>query len=498
MMPAKRTWPTIPAIGLGFALSFPAVAAAQGPPVSSGSGSGTGTGQSASSFGATGTGTESSTGLGSTGTGREGLPGGIGGRPRPGQAGDLTRPIDRDNKNASPEGASSPGGLNVVDPHLFLDARAVLDPGERSLALVRIAQTAIFSKQLEDAHTALVEAAPAALAATQPLIRQQRTLAVVDTLLSLAEERMGPTGDIVPASDLPATPPTDPAPGDANRGSNNPGSRLDQPAPIAALPDTSRRDRLSLALPEWSLAVDMARRVEDTTARTEALFRVVESEAYSSQRLITDPIRSSAFSGRPDPTSLAPEIRSFSDDLLVKASQHSALIERPIWRNYATYSIISNAAASSQFSRGFEIARDVTQPETRTNVLIRLAEGQATNGRQAEATAAYAEAARAVALIPQVDPRETLVGVLVDSLVSFGRFEDARACVKLYFKTSNQVLAYAAVAESQGRRGLAESARQWISTEIAPEYRPLMYRKVNDGILASIEQNRSRDMSRSN
>ena len=492
-MRSVRSVRSIPAIGLGLALSFPAVVLGQGASVSSGSGSGTGTGMSSSSFGATGTGTESSTGLGTTGTGREGLPGVIGRPFRPGLPGELTRPADRNSRPDGAEALPAPaGGFNTVDPQLFLDARSVADPGERSLALVRIAQTAIFSKQLDDAHKALFEAAPASLAERQPLVRQQRTVAVVDALLSLAEERMTVTSDLLTGSDeAPATPP----PADANRGSNNPGASFDGRTPAAALPDESRRSRLQAALPEWALAVDLARQLEDMTARTEALFRIVESEAYSSQRLITDPIRPSSGGGRPDPSTLTPDLRSYTDELLASSARHAALIERPIWRNIAAYSIVSNAAASSQFARGFEIARSLSQPESRTNVLIRLAEGQAQNGRPAEATAAYAEAARSVAMIPQSDPRETLVGVLIDSLVSFGRFEDARSCIRLYATQERQLVAYSAVAESQGRRGLAEVARGWIARDVPPQFHALLYRKVNDGMLTAIEQNRGKELS---
>ena len=458
--------------------------------MSSGSGSGTGTGSSASSFGATGTGTESSSGLGTTGTGRESIPGTVGRPATPGMADGLTRPVDRNQRPNGDNGPPPPSGMSMVDPQLFTDARAVADPGERSLALVRIAQTAIFSKQLDDAHRALFEASPAAVAAEQPLIRQQRTVAVIDALLNLAEERMSATTDLLTGSDEPPLPTPD-----SNNGSNNLGSALDGRTPAAALPDDSRKKRLQAALPEWALAVEMTRKIEDVTARTETLFRIVESEAYSSQRLVTDPLRSSG-TGRPDPSSLPPDLRTYVDDLLANSARHARMIERPIWRNYATYSIVSNAAASSQFARGFEIARTLDQPEARTNVLIRLAEGQAVNGRQAEATAAYAEAARSAAMIPQSDPRETLVGVLIDSLISYGRFEDARSCVRMYNTRANQVVAYSAVAESQGRRGMADAARAWIAREIPAENQALLYRKVADGVLAAVEQNRSKDLSR--
>ncbi len=507
---------TLPALGLGLALSSwlsPSPDAfAQGPGVSSGSGSGTGTGMSSGFPGSTGTGNESSSGLGTTGTGREGLPGSIG---RPGlltRPGDLTRPIDR--RAVGGRDGGDPGSLSYVEPQLFLDARSVVDPGERALALVRIAQTAIFSKQLQDAHNALFEAGPAALSEPDPLVREQRISAIVDTLLSLAEERMSDTSDAAdPAADptsaimpppAPAPSPgqTTPPPGQTTpppTTSASPGlppapkPNVDGRTPAAALPEDERRNRLNAALPEWAQAVDLAMRIELPTPRTEALFRIIESEAFSSQRLITDPLRLTG--GRPDPASLPPDLRSYTDGLLASAARHASMIDRPIWRNYATYSIVSNAAASSQFARGFQIARGVSQPEARTNALIRLAEGQALNSRPSEATATYAEAARAVSLIPQDDPRETLVGVLIDSLISFGRFDDARACIPLYRIPARQLVALSAIAESQGRRGLAESARIWIGREAPVAYRPVLYRKVNDGLLASIEQNRSKDLS---
>jgi hypothetical protein len=493
-MRRDRITRTLPAIGLGFALSCPWVAPAQGLSPSSGSGAGTGTGLSSGSPGSTGTGRQSSSGPGTTGTGRSGLP--AQGLPSALPGGDLTRPIDRRPAPESP----GVGAMSTVSPDLFLDARSVADPGERALALVRIAQTAIFSKQLDEAHNVLFEAGPAAMAEPDRLIREQRITAIVDTLLRLAEERMSGYADVDPAplddpmapipSD-PATPAGPPIPPDPAAPTRTPAATGRTPA--AALPEDTRKARLQAALPEWAKAVELARTLDRVTARTETLFRIVESEAFSSQRLITDPLRVTP--GRPDPSKLAPDVRAFTDGLLASSAQHAAMIERPIWRNYAAYSIISNAAASSQFTRGFQIARAIDQPEARTEALIRLAEGQAVNGRPEEATAAYSEAVRSVSLIPQEDPRETLVGVLIDSLISYGRFDDARACVPLYATASRQLVALSAVAVSQGRRGLAESARLWIARDAPTSFRPLLYRKVNDGILSSIEQNRSKDLS---
>lgn len=504
-MSHRKNRPTISALGLGLGLGavlagVQPASAQNNSSLSSGSGTGTGTGSSAGSFGSTGTGREAG-GLGSTGTGMEaigstpirtlGLP-----------PVDLTRPIDR--RSIDPNNRSRP---STVPSELVAEARAVTDPGERALVLVRIAQAAIFSNQFDIAHDALAEAGPASLQVTSSrLVREQRTSAVIENLMALAEERMRdiatppplPSFDpTLPAPPPPATPPlaTPPPPPVPPSGSSPlapTGPRPEPPTP-APLPENDSRASRESAVGEWANAVDLALRLENPTAQTEILYRIAESQAFSSQRLITDPVRLG--SGRPDPGRLTPDLRAYTDRLLSLSAQTAARINRPIWRDAAAYTIVANAAASSQFPRGFQIARSIAQPESRTNALIRLAEGQAMNSRPEEATAAYAEAARSVTMIPQDDTRETLVGVLIDSLISYGRFEDARAAVAIYTVPARQLLAYSAIAQSQGRRGLADSARQWIAREAPPEYRAVLYRKVSDGVLASIEQNRSKDLT---
>jgi hypothetical protein len=83
-----------------------------------------------------------------------------------------------------------------------------------------------------------------------------------------------------------------------------------------------------------------------------------------------------------------------------------------------------------------------------------------------------------------------LTGYLVDSLISTGRFEDARACVVLYPMESERFVAMGAVAESEARRGSAERARQWIASDAPPAWRPVLYRRVNSGVLAKIGNSR--------
>ena len=87
-----------------------------------------------------------------------------------------------------------------------------------------------------------------------------------------------------------------------------------------------------------------------------------------------------------------------------------------------------------------------------------------------------------------------LTGFLIDSLISTGRFDDARACVVIYPELSEKLVALGAVAEQQGRRGSAEAARRWIANEIPEQYRPTLYRRVVAGVLWTIEQNRSKEI----
>ena len=110
------------------------------------------------------------------------------------------------------------------------------------------------------------------------------------------------------------------------------------------------------------------------------------------------------------------------------------------------------------------------------------------------ATAAYQAAAEAVASIHQDGLRGVLAGFLVDSLISTGRFDDARACVVVYPSLPEKLVALGAIAEQQGRRGGAEAARRWIANEIPEQYRPTLYRHVVSGVLWTIEQNRSKEI----
>ena len=85
--------------------------------------------------------------------------------------------------------------------------------------------------------------------------------------------------------------------------------------------------------------------------------------------------------------------------------------------------------------------------------------------------------------------------MLIDNLTSVGRFDDARSAIALYPDQSRRLVAFGAVAESMGRRGVSTSALKWIEAEIPLQYRSELYRRVNNGIVTAIEQNRSKDIS---
>ena len=465
-MTTKRPPRSSPALGLGLtlilALSPPATA--QLP--ASGSGAGTGTGASAGTFGSTGTGTESG-GLGAT-SGRPFMrPGGGTGPGSPLPTGPRIDPMESPRMPVSGEVERL---IGKGRDQLMRDALAIVDPGERSLALVRLARTSIFLGRPDFGHVAILKAAEDAQLVPDDTMRDQRLVNVIEAAMALAEEHM---------RDIRVFESTAP---------DSPG----MPAPLA--PTSDRRSNLERGRQEWDLAFRLSFAVHNPSARTEALYGVVESESLGSSALVREPFRLRG--ERPDPTRLPAPIRSYSDTLLGTAIEHATKIERPVWRDRSLVAIATNASISGQFARASEAAQTIAQPEVRTDALLRIAENQVIFGQPGAATRTYQEIARTISEVPTRDPRETLVGVLIDSLIAFGRFDDARASTVLYLNPANPPIALSAVAESQGRRNLAKSAQEWIAQEPSAELRSLLYRKLNDGLVAAFEQKRSAELSR--
>lgn len=476
------------ALALGFALSLPLAAVAQpGPGLSSGSGSGTGTGTS-SAIGQNRSGSVSGVGPGTPFGGGGFGPGGLGGAMPPAPSGfsvpmgpgvDVTFPDDTSLFPFGVVAESAPGAAatatRVATSELEF-ARTIADPGDRSLTLQRIANVAIFSNQLDLAHRALNDAAPAALAVTDPVTHDLRLIALVTALNNLAEAHLREGKAELTAAEIPPDP-TAPLP-------------KQQPVEHATL--------ISRAGLEWRRAAHLAERIANPTYRSEMLYRVIDSQAYGSQTVLNEfPRPAETPSNNPDAPRPSSALEKNADDLLVSAASMAQRIARPVWRDRALVAIASSAGQSRQFARGLQVARMIPQPEVRTDALVKIAEAQARPaGNDPEgATATYQEAAQAVASIPLDDPRAVLAGVLIDNLISVGRFEDARRMIVLYPDTSRRLIALGAIAESQGFRGASESAVEWIKREVSEQYRPFLYRRLRFGMLAAIEQNRSRDLS---
>ncbi len=482
-------------LGLAIAITTFTAAPLCAQPLSSGSGAGTGTGSSGgASRNSTGTGQESgarnATGTGNESGGSTALPG-AGNDFGPSRGRNLVSPTGPARGGAVPAGpgvnstvpgesavplgamagfegqGNHPEYTAISEVHMKY-ARAIVSPADRSLTLSRIASAATFNNQLPMADAALSEASDAALKMPEGLVRDQRLISIVMALLYLGEThlREGRTDISIP----------------------------DPSGSPAALPKLDRADLIRRAQGVIRRSGELAERIGNPTYRAEYLYRVADALAFNSQSIVNEYPRQEAAPGRAA-SGLNESYENLPDQMLQEAAAIAGRIDRPVWHDRGLVAVASSAAESRQFSRALIIARKIPQPEVRTDALLKIAEIQARRGDARNATATYREAAEAVASIPLDDPRAVLAGVLIDNLISVGRFEDARASVALYPEESRRMVALGAIAESQGRRGAANSAIAWINTDVPAQYRSQLYRRVSNGVVSAIENNRTRDLS---
>jgi hypothetical protein len=355
----------------------------------------------------------------------------------------------------------------VSDVHLRY-ARAIPSAAERSLTLSRIASAATFSNQLPMADQALADASGSALQIPEGMVRDQRLISIITALLYLGEAHLREGRADVTIPDSPGSP--------------------------AAQPKVDRVGLIRRARNDGRRAADLATRIGNPTYRSEMMYRVADGIAYGSQSIVNEFPRAESGSGK-DSSGLDRSYESLPDQMLQEAANLAARIERPVWHDRGLVAVASEAAESRQFARAVTITRMIPQPEVRTDALLKIAETQARRGDPNGATSSYREAATAVASIPLDDPRAVLTGVLIDNLISVGRFDDARVSVGLYPDEPRKLIALGAIAESQGRRGAATSALAWINRDVPSQYRSQLYRRVSNGVVSAIEQNRSRDLS---
>lgn len=107
-------------------------------------------------------------------------------------------------------------------------------------------------------------------------------------------------------------------------------------------------------------------------------------------------------------------------------------------------------------------------------------------------TPTYQECARSVAMIRDADPRANAAALLVDNLLAVGRFADARAATRLIPDVNRRYSTLAIIAHSQGQRGLAAEASDWIAAEVPADRQSLLYRSVEEGVISSLSRLRSR------
>jgi hypothetical protein len=505
------------AVSLGSSLVAPTHAQETSPGLSSGSGQGTGTGLS--------TGVQRN---------RSGSISGVGpseldafGRPLPPylpETGRVQPPFGPDFEERFPKDSEllrfTRGGLPAagVTQELVKNARLITDPGERSLALQKIADGAIKNNQLILAHQTLEEAISATAQVTVPLVRDQRLIAIVDTL-----HRLTYTLLIEDGKKLLFQPPMSrgdqiPIEDDTKKKEGDAVAKQSVPS-LDALPESMDvLGVIRLAQLEWKRGAYLSSLISNPTYRNEKLHDIAKSAASGSQKIATElanpvrPQQPDEFDKLPKPEQqewtealtrydqmlnrVIPEFKRLADEILVGAFEDAKKIDRLIWKYHAMYQITIEAADSRQFSRGVQLAKQIDNAESRAEAMILLAEAECRNDQNEDATVPYQEAARAVASIQQEGLRGVLARFLVESLITSGRFDDARFCTSLEPNSGERFMLLGAVAEAQGRRGSAESARRWIaSAETPAEYRSALYRRVTAGVLYAIEQNRGREES---
>jgi hypothetical protein len=373
----------------------------------------------------------------------------------------------------SGEESRAPGagkGAAIVTAEVLKNAELIKENYERSRAMQEVAREAILSNQLLLAHRILEQAATAALEETNSLRHDQLIIEVITTTGLLTDTLIRE--------------------GKAQPSLLEPEDTRPEPIPKKLDPKLS----IQLVRLEWERASFLARAIHNPTYRSEYLGRVVEGMGKDSTHIVVTYVRKTDEGGAQAANVSDQETRDFAnaaDNLLVEATRYARDIERPIWRNLALERTAISAGESLQFARATDLARHIENPEARAQAFILVAESMCRNNQDKAATESYAEVADAVARVQQSGLRGVLTGFLVDSLISTGRFEDARACLVLYPTESDRFVALGALAESQGRRGGAARAREWIAREAPPEYQASLYRRVNNGVLASIETERS-------
>ena len=354
---------------------------------------------------------------------------------------------------------ADPEEVRRVEDGLIDSIRSIGVPGDRALAAER-AIFAFLSTNDWDHAERMLEVGAEAVAGIEPgNLRDIRAVGLLTASVAFVEE-------LIQESTLAA-------PGNYFSGLFGPatGARVD------------RLDLLSRTKNVLDQTLEIAKRIGNEDFRSSSLAALAENLAIGagkvsvSARLIDDSAEQES-------------IRTASVELLGDSERVAVLIPLRVWR-YQTLLRVTNAASNAgMFREASPMARRIESPEARVDALIRLAESQDRGGEEAEATRSYQDAFKSVLEIPQQGVRETLARVLGLSLISAGRYEDARVTARYGLSRTPAIELLAEVARAMGEAGLRTSAMRWLDSVPDPILRSRGLRELNNGLSRWIQRNR--------
>ncbi len=352
--------------------------------------------------------------------------------------------------------------LRRINDQLLSEARSIGNPADRALAFDRTARSKMLYDQWDEAQTAIREGGQAALQIGDETMRGLRLTGLIRSSIDLSDELVSEA-----VSDI----------SDTGLGEGRPARNVEGRIQLI--------DRARAAVTE---AAQLARAIPSANTQSHMLALLASSIASSSQRVaryVPDADLDS------DVPSSDARFVGAADQMLVDAETVAWQAPLPIFRDQYLVKVVAAAAGADMYDRAALIARRIPMQESRADAQIRLAETIARSGEQNAglATSIYQEAVSSVVSIPLDDPRLTLGTVLLDSLVSVGRFDDALATATLVRKPQLRAQALGLIARAMGARGLTNKAVAWIDREPSGELRDYLRREMSLGQVQYLEVN---------
>jgi hypothetical protein len=344
--------------------------------------------------------------------------------------------------------------MSEIEEFALDDALRISVPEDRSRALEHSAQASVLSGHRERGLDILRQAGEATLGIYDPLMRDMRLRSIVMTANNLSEIS---TREALPSIAL--------------SGEETPEAARER-----------RTTSLHTARSANQIAGQFAERIHGLNYRSEMMAAVVESILRNSEEIFQRLIPLS------DTLETTGPATSEGDAQLNAAHQLAQRIPQPVWRNRELVRVASIAAGSNRFEVARLVANGIPHALSRGEALINVAESQARDNLDVDATTSYQDAFDTILNIPDISPRISLGAVLLDSLLAVGRFEDARLTTQVITDPQLKLRALGAIARSMGERGLAEDARLWIEAEPSATSRDRLRSELAAGLVRWIEK----------